>query len=85
MKSLSEKINKLKSTSAGCEVDLTPEMLNFFVRLEIQRRYFNIVTVEMLSNAFGMKGKKSMDELLDRDTRINLDRLIKNGRNITVD
>jgi type IV secretory pathway TrbF-like protein len=60
-------------------------MLNFFVRLEVQRRYFNIVSVEMLSKSFGMKQPSSMDTLMDRNTRINLDRLIKNGRSITVE
>ena len=60
-------------------------MLNVFVRLEVQRRYFNIVSVEMLSKQFGMQQPSSLDALMHRQTEIDLDRLIKNGRNITLD
>jgi hypothetical protein len=82
---LSAKIKKNSANQSGAESDFTSEMLNFFVRLEVQRRYFNIVSVEMLSKSFGMKQPSSMDTLMDRNTRINLDRLIKNGRSITID
>jgi hypothetical protein len=60
-------------------------MLNVFVRLEVQRRYFNIVSVEMLSKQFGMQQPSSLDALMHRHTEIDLDRLIKNGKNLPLD
>lgn len=53
--------------------DITSDMLNMFVRLEVQRRYFNIVSMEMLSRAFGMKQPSSLDALMKRQTKIPVD------------
>jgi hypothetical protein len=60
-------------------------MVNLFVRMEVQRRYFSLVAIEMLSKSFGMKEPSSLETLISRQSKISLDRLIKNGRNITVD
>ena len=83
IKSLEQTIRN-SSRAAGGQ-DCTRQMLDFFVRAEIERRYFNIVSVELLCKAFGMTVESSMDVLIERDTKINLDRLIKNGRNLTVE
>ena len=60
-------------------------MINLFVRLEVQRRYFTICGFEMLSKCFGMQEPSSLEALTSRKTEINLDRLISNGRGLTVD
>ena len=67
------------------EEDFPREMVNFFVRCEVQRRYFNIVGVEMLSKSFGMKMPSALEALMERQIKISMDRLIKNGRNLTVE
>lgn len=60
-------------------------MISFFVRMEVQRRYFSIVGMEMLSKCFGMKEPSSLEAMISRQSKIPLDRLIKNGRGLTVD
>ena len=66
-------------------VDISKDMLNMFVRIEVGRRYFNIICMEMLSRAFGMKQPSSLDACMKRQTKIPLDQLIRNGRNLTVE
>ena len=41
-------------------------MLDMFVRLEVQRRYFNIVAIEMLSKQYGMKVPSSINACMNR-------------------
>lgn len=77
-----------KATSAkseDCSLDVTEDMLNMFVRLEVQRRYFNVVGIEMLSKQFGMKVPSSINETMNRMTKIPLANLITIGRNLTLE
>ena len=60
-------------------------MVNLFVRLEVQRRYFNVVAMEMLSKSFGMEQPSSLEALIPRSYKISLDKLIKCGRGFTVE
>jgi hypothetical protein len=67
------------------DLDVTEDMLNMFVRLEVQRRYFNIVAIEMLSKQFGMKEPSSINALMKRQTKIPLSNLVSIGRNLTLE
>ena len=67
------------------EAELTGDMVNLFVRLEVQRRYFNVVAMEMLSKSFGMEQPSSLEALIPRSYQISLDKLIKCGRGFTVE
>jgi hypothetical protein len=66
-------------------LDVTEDMLNMFVRLEVQRRYFNIVAIEMLSRQFGMKVPSSINESMNRMTKIPISNLVAIGRNLTLE
>lgn len=61
------------------------QMINLFVRLECQRRYFTICGFEMLSKTFGMQEPSALEALTSRKTEISIERLISNGRGLTVD
>jgi len=71
--------------SAEGALDVTEDMLNMFVRLEVQRRYFNIVAIEMLSRQFGMKVPSSINESMNRMTKIPISNLVAIGRNLTLE
>lgn len=60
-------------------------MVNLFVRLEVQRRYFSVVSMEMLALTFGMKEPSSLEALLSTDRPITLEQLLYFGRNLTID
>jgi hypothetical protein len=60
-------------------------MVSLFVRMEVQRRYFSIVAMEMLSKSFGMKEPSSLEAIISRQSKIPMERLVKNGRNLTID
>jgi hypothetical protein len=60
-------------------------MLNLFVRLEVQRRYFSVVSMEMIAMTFGMKEPSSLEALLSADRPVTLEQLIFFGRDLTVD
>jgi len=38
-------------------------MLSLFVRIDVQRRFFNIVAMEILAKQFGLKEPPSVHEL----------------------
>ena len=80
----------LKGLKSGKErdgegLDVTDDMLNMFVRLEVQRRYFNIVAIEMLCKQFGMKETSSINAVMKRQTKIDLSNLVAIGRNLTLE
>lgn len=60
-------------------------MVNLFVRMDVQRRYFNVVAMEMLSKSFGMEQPSSLEALIPRSYQITLNKLIKCGRGFTVE
>lgn len=61
------------------------KMINLFIRLEVQRRYYSICGFEMLSKSFGMKEPSSLEALVSRKCVIPIERLISNGRGLTID
>lgn len=63
----------MSKAQTGSETKPSDEMLNLFVRLEVQRRYFSIVTMEMISMTFGMKEPSSLEALLSSDRTVSLD------------
>jgi hypothetical protein len=60
-------------------------MLNLFIRLEVQRRYFTVVSTEILMKSFGMKQPSILDNLISSQKKVSLDELIGAGRGLTVD
>ena len=42
------------------KLDVTEDLLNIFVRFDIQRRFFNIVSMEILAQQFGLKEPLSL-------------------------
>ena len=66
-------------------MELEQQMINLFVRLEVQRRYFNICGFEMLSKCFGMQEPSALEALTNKKTEISIDRLLTQGRGLTVD
>ena len=44
-------------------MDITDDMLNLFVRFDVQRRFFNIVAMEILAKQFGLKEPPSLTVL----------------------
>jgi hypothetical protein len=41
-------------------LDVNDDLLNIFVRFDIQRRFFNIVSLEILAQQFGLKEPLSL-------------------------
>ena len=41
-------------------LDITDDMVNLFVRFDVQRRFFNIVSMEILAQQFGLKEPPSL-------------------------
>ena len=66
-------------------LDVTEDMLNMFVRLDVQRRFFNICSIEVLAKYYGMKEPSSLDNFKMRQTKIPLQTLIENGRSLTIE
>ena len=66
-------------------IDVTDDVLNCFVHFDVQRRFFNIVTMEILAMQFGLKAPVSITELKNGCTPVTLSNLVVNGRNLTMD
>ena len=76
-------LNEKHTTKDG--LDLTEDMVNMFVRFEVQRRYLNIISMEVLSMQYGQVGPSCLHPLKSSNNSIPLANLIMNGRNITLD
>ena len=66
-------------------MDITDDMTSLFTRFEIQRRFFNIVAMEILAQQFGLKEPPSLTHLRKELEKVPLDDLVENGRNMTLD
>jgi hypothetical protein len=58
--------------------------MGMYIRLEVGRRYFNIVSLEMLAEYHGLKTPKILDETIDMQTKIDLESLKDLGRTATI-
>ena len=76
-------LNEKHTTRDG--LDLTEDMVNMFIRFEVQRRYLNIISMEVLSMQYGQVGPSCLHPLKSSNNAIPLANLIMNGRNITLD
>ena len=56
-----------------------------FIRFEVQRRYFNVISMEVLAMQYGQVGPSCLQSLRSSNAKIPLANLIMNGRNITLD
>ena len=65
-----------ESSNVNEDMELEQQMINLFVRLEVQRRYFNICGFEMLSKCFGMQEPSALEALTNKKTEISVDRLL---------
>ena len=66
-------------------IDVTDDILNCFVHFDVQRRFFNIVTMEILAMQFGLKTPVSVTDLKKGCTPVSLSNLVVNGRNMTME
>ena len=66
-------------------LDITDDMLNMFIRFDVQRRFFNIVAMEVLAKQFNMKKPTCLLDYYGAQNKISLKYLIQNGRSITLD
>ena len=66
-------------------MDITDDLLNLFVRFDVQRRFFNIVSMEILAQQFGLKEPPSLKQLKKDHSSVSLANLIMNGRNLTLE
>lgn len=73
------------SESEGGPIDVTDDVLNCFVHFDVQRRFFNIVTMEILAMQFGLKAPVSVTELKQGCTPVSLQNLVVNGRNLSIE
>ena len=55
------------------------------MRFDVQRRFFNIVAMEMIGMQFGLKEPPSLTELWKENYNVSLSSLIRNGRTMTLD
>ena len=73
------------SEGEGGPIDVTDDVLNCFVHFDVQRRFFNIVTMEILAMQFGLKAPVSVTELKQGCTPVSLQNLVVNGRNLSLE
>lgn len=69
----------------GAMLEITNDLLNLFVRFDVQRRFFNIVTMEILAQSFGLKEPPSLKQLKKDLSKVSMTNLIMNGRNLTLE
>ena len=58
---------------------------NFGFASVVQRRFFNIVAIELLGKQFGLKEMPSAKELRNKKQNVPLANLILNGRNLSLE
>ena len=59
-------MKEAESATKKGKIDITDDMLKIFVRFDVQRRFFNIVAMEMLAKQFGMQVMPSSVELRNK-------------------
>ena len=78
-------VKEAESAAKKSKIDITDDMLSIFVRFDVQRRFFNIVAMEMLAKQFGMQVMPSAVELRNKKENVPLVNLIMNGRNLSLE
>ena len=78
-------VKEADSAAKKSKIDITDDMLRIFVRFDVQRRFFNIVAMEMLAKQFGMQVMPSAVELRNKKEDVPLMNLIMNGRNLSLE
>ena len=79
-------INEIvESTVTKDGLDVTEDMVNMFIRFEVQRRYLNMISMEVLCMQYGQKGPSCLHPMKTSNKTIPLANVVMNGRNITLD